>query len=893
MSIVTFTPSNQSANILPNTPYSVLYTDPANIPNPADTYTLTSSPATSTYTFNSNMSQIPRGLLNGVRYGACDLCGNIYVTSLGTNILVVINASGLSSIAVPDGSGLNVPSGIAIDLSAGNATYGHVYISNAGTSGINANAIMKYNPVTKALTVVNSNINNNLCSPRALSFNNNYSNLYVVNQNLPAGPFVNAIMQFPHASNGTDTITTGNYNTIVNAPRDIAFDACGNLYCLTSTGVSQYMNNVLKITGNTNTATQVLIPIINGLSSCFGLRFDNYNNLYISNNNIVYTKSITNPNTIYKVTFSNLSTSTVSGISVFVSDSGLNSPAGIFFDSSLCNYLYVLNQGFGAIYYTQNYPQDSTLTATPLGSNGIGSFGVNSNALLRVNMNTKAINVAAPSGLYPTSSTINTLLSSPSYKTPGLLTFDTLGNLYAVSVNKVLKLDAYGIVSVLYQGNNAFLSAPSAAAPAAQGFISVATDPSNDIFVLSIDSSNSTGAPSNNSFLRKITSDGVILTGTNGFSCVAAMPYFNKPTGLAIDKQSNVYVANSGNGTVVKLVLDSTRYNVMFATPIYTNANSVLQGLALDPSNNLYVADSSNSQIIRINPNTLVSSVFNNTIVNPNGLSFDTAGNLYVASNDASGGHVYKVTPAGVSSKLNTVNSTYGVAVSPLTGSIFYTDNSNCTVNKWVTDYFEFDGVSFSTPGTYGLTITDTCGNVVVTNSLRVLVACYNKNTTVLCVDIYGNEVYKSIQDIVVGDKVVTYKHGLKAVKMIGNNSMVNDPDDLLQSMYKLSKDKNPLLNDDLIVLGGHSLLVDKLSTDEMVNTAKYWGNKIEKVDDKELLLATVSEDFEQCMDTDEYTYYHLVLEEEADGVDRKYGIYVNGGVLSETTTEKFFVSHF
>jgi len=108
-----------------------------------------------------------------------------------------------------------------------------------------------------------------------------------------------------------------------------------------------------------------------------------------------------------------------------------------------------------------------------------------------------------------------------------------------------------------------------------------------------------------------------------------------------------------------------------------------------------------------------------------------------------------------------------------------------------------------------------------------------------------------------------------------------------------LSKDKHPALNDDLIVLGGHSLLVDKLSPDEAAKTAKFWGNKIEMVDDKELLLATVSEDFERCMDTDEYTYYHLVLDQEADGVDRKYGIYVNGGVLSETTTENFFVSHF
>ena len=902
MSVVNFTPSNQSANVFPNTPLTVLYTDPSNVPNTADTYTLTSSPATSTYTFNSNSPQIPTDLLNAPRYGVCDLSGNIYITNSNSNTVTVTNPSGVTSILIPDVSGLNSPSGITIDLSAGNATYGCLFISNAGTSGPNANCISKYylqGPSANTLVIQDISNISYLNGPRALAFDNTYSYLYVVNGST-TGVYPNSILRFSHPTSGPDSSAVFFYDLSLNSPKDITFDACNNLYCVIGNGtnaLATIANSVVLVSGNASGGTEVITPLIVGLNQPSGIRFDLSNNLYISNSGVNGTLAtrFPSPNTVQKAAFSSLNPPTVTSVSNLV-NVGINSPLGLFFDTSFKN-LYIINNGSSVTSY------DAGNNIVPTGSAGTSSFGVNSNSLTKIYMPTPGVaqtrTQVINTGLYPVSALNAQDLSglSAKYSSPGFLTTDLSGNVYATSTNRIVKLDTTGNTSMFYQS---FLNLTTTG-PTAHGFSGIAADPSNNIYVLDV-SNGGTGGPSSNSYLRKIDVNGNALTASNGFSNIVGNVFMNTPTGLAIDQYFNIYVANSGNGTVIKHTLDATGYNVVSATPLYQGSpTSNLQGLAVDKFNNLFVADQSNNRIIIVDTGYNTFSTYVSTIPSPYGLSLDNSRNLYVASNDASGGHIYKVVPSGSVyspsaasiTKLNTVSPTYGVAVNPLTGSLYYTDNSNCTVNRFINNFFEFDNVQFSIPGTYGLTITDTNGSVVVTNRLRVLVACYNKNTTILCLDDFGNEAYKSIQDILVGDKVLTYGHGIKAVKMIGHNSMTNNPEDELLSMYKMTKEKNSLLNDDLIVLGGHSLLVDHLSTEQVVKTAKYWGNKIEKIDDKELLLATVCEDFEQCMDNDEYTYYHLVLEPEEEGEDRKYGIYVNGGVLSETTTENFFLSHF
>ena len=95
-------------------------------------------------------------------------------------------------------------------------------------------------------------------------------------------------------------------------------------------------------------------------------------------------------------------------------------------------------------------------------------------------------------------------------------------------------------------------------------------------------------------------------------------------------------------------------------------------------------------------------------------------------------------------------------------------------------------------------------------------------------------------------------------------------------------------LIDDLIVTGCHAILVDKLTPNELLLNKTY-NRKTLKIDDKICLLPGMSSQFEQLMDTNKYTYYHLALEN--DGEDRLYGIWANG-ILSETTYQSHFLNH-
>jgi hypothetical protein len=171
--------------------------------------------------------------------------------------------------------------------------------------------------------------------------------------------------------------------------------------------------------------------------------------------------------------------------------------------------------------------------------------------------------------------------------------------------------------------------------------------------------------------------------------------------------------------------------------------------------------------------------------------------------------------------------------------------------------------------------------------------ACFNEDTTVLTI-VNGDEEYKHIKNIQIGDEVLTYRHGIKKVIHIGSNTLVNNPESISDCMYKLPINSGdyPELTHDLILLGRHSLLVD-----ELTKTQKRKINNIhpiDRIDDKILLPTMFNEDFDIIDDNNTYTYYHLVLEKEKDKIDRRYGVYVNGGaVIAATSYKSDFMKQF
>ena len=163
---------------------------------------------------------------------------------------------------------------------------------------------------------------------------------------------------------------------------------------------------------------------------------------------------------------------------------------------------------------------------------------------------------------------------------------------------------------------------------------------------------------------------------------------------------------------------------------------------------------------------------------------------------------------------------------------------------------------------------------------------CFNKGTKILCLNKMMEEEYIPIEDLKKGDLVKSYLHGYRKIDSIGSNKMINNPEHFNLSMYKMAKtDENGLI-EDLIVTGGHSILVDELGEIYAENEIRFKGT-IPKIDDKFFLLCSLSKDFTQLTDTDEYTYYHLVLENNGNN-DERFGIWANG-VLSETISKKQF----
>jgi len=171
--------------------------------------------------------------------------------------------------------------------------------------------------------------------------------------------------------------------------------------------------------------------------------------------------------------------------------------------------------------------------------------------------------------------------------------------------------------------------------------------------------------------IRKIMPDGNVSTiAGNGFPGYADgksnMTHFKEPISVAVDHAGNVYVADSGNNSIRKIMpdgtvttlagnqqhgyKDGTGKDALFAWPT---------GIAVDGAGNIYLCDSQNSRIRRITADGVVSTVAGISIPGfadgpgysaqfnfPTGIEVDKAGNIYVA--DSGNNRIRKVSQGGI-----------------------------------------------------------------------------------------------------------------------------------------------------------------------------------------------------------------------------------------------------
>jgi sugar lactone lactonase YvrE len=202
----------------------------------------------------------------------------------------------------------------------------------------------------------------------------------------------------------------------------------------------------------------------------------------------------------------------------------------------------------------------------------------------------------------------------------------------------------------------------------------VTTDNSGDLYV----------ADTDNHTIRKIVaSTGAVTTlaGLAGSSGSAdgtgSAARFNNPSGVAVDSAGNVYVADTMNNTL-RMITPSGVVTTLAGSPgiagsIDSTGSAALfqgpQGLAIDTGGNLYVADTNNQTIRKVVPSTGVVTTLVGLAGNagsadglgsqsrfnfPSGVAVDGTGNIYVA--DTENHTIRQILPSGM------VNTVAGLA---------------------------------------------------------------------------------------------------------------------------------------------------------------------------------------------------------------------------------------
>jgi hypothetical protein len=187
------------------------------------------------------------------------------------------------------------------------------------------------------------------------------------------------------------------------------------------------------------------------------------------------------------------------------------------------------------------------------------------------------------------------------------------------------------------------------------------------------------------------------------------------------------------------------------------------------------------------------------------------------------------------------------------------------------------NNISFSTS-----TIPPTAS---VDSPVTPYVPCFKENSKILCL-VDGIEKEVLVQDIRNGVLVKTSLNGYIPVCMIGTSKIQNPrhSERTLDRLYVCKKEIFPELNEDLIITGGHSILVDKLNDHEMKLTIEKLG-EVYVTDNKYRLIACIDSRTIPYDIAGEYNIYHIALEN--DNYLYNYGIYANG-LLVESCSKRY-----
>jgi sugar lactone lactonase YvrE len=222
------------------------------------------------------------------------------------------------------------------------------------------------------------------------------------------------------------------------------------------------------------------------------------------------------------------------------------------------------------------------------------------------------------------------------------------------------KNNKYPVVST-FAGSGAMGSVNgNGTAASFSNMMGIATDDRGNVYV----------ADSHNNLIRKISADGLVTTlAGNGLAGSAdgrgdTASFFN-PAAVAVDKNGNVYVADTHNNLIRKINPDGfvTTFAGQRVYHSIPGTDTTIRfdnpdGIAVDTGGNVYVADWANDRIRKISPDGKVTGLAGNGIRGskdgvglsasfylPGGLAVDSACNIYVA--DTYNNLIRKIRPDG------------------------------------------------------------------------------------------------------------------------------------------------------------------------------------------------------------------------------------------------------
>jgi streptogramin lyase len=263
----------------------------------------------------------------------------------------------------------------------------------------------------------------------------------------------------------------------------------------------------------------------------------------------------------------------------------------------------------------------------------------------------------------------------------------------------------------------------------------IVADTSGNVYVACLTANN----------VKKVTPAGVVTT----FGSTSIAPW-----AVRIDSSGNVFaLTQDGSGTIIVNKITPAGVSTVFANI----ATGTSRDLAIDSSNNLYLTrsfPSGNGDVVKITPAGSFST-FATTGSLPQGMAFDSLGNLYVANQAQD--NVLKITPSGTTTVFGiTGDAPYQIVIDS-SDTLYITNYSSTGGVTKITSSGTSTIVGTTPPNPRGVAV-DSVGNIytanITANSITKITPSGASSTFVS----FGNAAFYDI--IIVGGYMYATSYG-------------------------------------------------------------------------------------------------------------------------------------